>query len=204
MRTLTAHIVNPANDKITITVVDQPGPGGANHEYHLKYGGSRIPLIFQNGAINEVGVNGITHEALLAVLADRLEGFQAGPYACEENADALRAINVAQEILQSRTRRRMAANIEGTMALDTDAYAKVPEGVDPVVHADAVDAAANGTTIGEDGNYIKVGDDELPVDPAGEFNATTETTAAWQENAAPASEANASSVDAAAEQDNGA
>lgn len=33
MRKLTDHIVNPANDKITIRVIDEPGAGGANHEY---------------------------------------------------------------------------------------------------------------------------------------------------------------------------
>jgi hypothetical protein len=49
--------------------------------------------------------DGITMEALLAICADRLQSFQAGPYACTENADALTNINAALNSLHSRTRR---------------------------------------------------------------------------------------------------
>ena len=126
-RHLEDHKVNPANDVLTIEVEDEPGAGGANHRYQIKgfdtesnasrdddvsYG--RVELLFQNGPINEVGVNGITHEALLAILADRLRSFQAGPYSCRENAIALTKIEEAQLWLQSRTRKRMARNVEGT------------------------------------------------------------------------------------------
>lgn len=122
MRFITNHQINPANDRITIAVVDEPGAGGANHEYVVEIDGKvRLGLNFQNGPIAEAGVNGLTHEALLAIVADRLECFQRGPYACDENAKALAAINEAQQILQSRTQRRMAAGIEGTSALDTAA-----------------------------------------------------------------------------------
>jgi hypothetical protein len=34
--------------------------------------------LFQNGPIAEVGVNGVTHEVLLAIVADRLRSFQKG------------------------------------------------------------------------------------------------------------------------------
>ena len=43
-------------------------------------GGFCFEIRFQNGPIAEAGVNGLTHEALLAVLEDRLVGFQSGPY----------------------------------------------------------------------------------------------------------------------------
>jgi hypothetical protein len=56
---------------------------------------------FQNGPIAEAGVNGITQEVLLAIVADRLRSFQAGPYACQENADALSHVSAAQAVLQS-------------------------------------------------------------------------------------------------------
>lgn len=36
MRTITDHIVNPANDRLRIFVVDEPGQGGANHEYRVE------------------------------------------------------------------------------------------------------------------------------------------------------------------------
>lgn len=131
MRKLTGHIVNPANDQISITVEDAPGAGGANHRYEItgfdtetnpskespdgySHSKSRDVLLFQNGPINEYGVNGITHEVLLAILVDRLQGFQSGPYACRENAIALTKLQEAQMWLQSRTRERMARNVEGT------------------------------------------------------------------------------------------
>jgi hypothetical protein len=37
MRKLTDHIVNPANSLIDISVMDDPGPGGANHVYRLSW-----------------------------------------------------------------------------------------------------------------------------------------------------------------------
>ncbi len=141
MRTLTSHIVNPCNDKITIEVMDEPGPGGANHEYHISYpftpkdgqlpsgdGLNHEYRHFQNGAIAEVGTNGTTHEVDLAILIDRMRGFQygrkgdgsfdesiRGKYACRENALALTYLEEAQMWLQKRTRDRMARSVEGTM-----------------------------------------------------------------------------------------
>lgn len=117
MRELHDHKVNPANDVLAVKVLDEPGPGNANHQYEISgYGGS-VALNFQNGAINEVGVNGITHEALIAILLDRLRGFQAGPYACRENALALTKLEEAAHWLHHRTLARMARNVEGTMAV---------------------------------------------------------------------------------------
>jgi hypothetical protein len=72
---------------------------------------------FQNGPINENGMNGVTQEVLLAIVADRLRSFQAGKYACRENAIALTKIEEAQHWLQSRTRARMSRGVEGTHAL---------------------------------------------------------------------------------------
>ena len=131
MRTITEHAVNPANDKLVITVEDDPGAGGASHLYMIRgfdtktnpscpfterHGQSaqHATILFQNGVIPKVGVNGVTHEALLAILIDRLRSFQAGPFACRENALALTKLEEAQHWLHSRTRARMARNVEGT------------------------------------------------------------------------------------------
>jgi hypothetical protein len=129
MREITSHIVNPVNDKLKITVLDQPGHGGANHVYGI--GGMELvrntaamntpddrpegeaSIIFQCGPIAEHGVNGVTQEALLAIVADRLECFQAGPFASDYNARALEHVKAAQESLLSRTRDRMARGVEG-------------------------------------------------------------------------------------------
>lgn len=125
MRTLTEHRVNPANDKLVIEVLDEPGSGGANHHYRVS-GYTPIPptnpgadvtnIVFQNGPIKEAGVNGLTHEALLAILCDRLRSFQAGPFSSRENALALTKLEEAQHWLHSRTLARMARGVEGTHA----------------------------------------------------------------------------------------
>lgn len=75
-----------------------------------------VELDFQRGPIKETGVNGITHEVLLAILIDRLKGFQSGAFACPENAMALAHLEAALEMLHSRTRtrKRMARGVEGT------------------------------------------------------------------------------------------
>lgn len=131
MRLLTDHIVNPANDKLRVSVTDEPGAGGANHLYMVegfntetnpscpftgRYGkpSDHTTIIFQNGPINTAGVNGVTQEVLLAIVADRLRSFQAGPYACRENALALTKIEEAVQWLQSRTLARMRRGVEGT------------------------------------------------------------------------------------------
>jgi len=125
MRTLNEHKINPCNDTLSITVTDQPGAGGACHHYLIagykpENGGVAIPaetlIAFQNGPINEVGVNGVTQEVLLAIVADRLRSFQAGPYACRDNAVALTKIEEAQMWLQKRTLERMRRGVEGTHA----------------------------------------------------------------------------------------
>ena len=116
-RKITDHIVNPANDRIGITVMDEPGSGGAHHHYAVDVDGSEtagLDIHFQNGPIAEAGVNGVTHEVLLAIVADRLRCFQAGPFAGREHARALPKIEEAQHWLHSRTRARMARGVEGT------------------------------------------------------------------------------------------
>jgi hypothetical protein len=125
MRTLSEHKVNPANDTLEVTVLDEPGAGGANHIYAVTNGGYNAStntlnvnteIHFQNGPINVEGngVNGLTHEVLLAIVADRLRSFQKGPYSCKANACALTHIEEAQHWLQQRTIERMRRGVEGT------------------------------------------------------------------------------------------
>ena len=112
-RELDGHKVNGANDRITIRVLDEPGPGNACHEYRAEGPGWRQSISFQNGPI-KAGINGTTHEVLLTILIDRLEGFQSGDYACEENATALGGLGWAVHLLKSRTEKRLARGVEGT------------------------------------------------------------------------------------------
>lgn len=124
MRFLDDHKVNPANDTLTIRVLDEPGAGGANHRYAIEHNQSAAEAFvykidFQNGPISADGngvngVNGVTHEALLSIVADRLRSFQKGAYACKANACALTHIEEAQHWLQQRTLERMRRGVEGS------------------------------------------------------------------------------------------
>jgi hypothetical protein len=127
-RELTSHKVNGLNEALRIHVMDEPGVGGANLEYAItfndpKYGGvERSPISdkhgrnciisFQNGNPDD-GINGISNEALLAIVEDRLQGFQQGPFPSRETAVALTKIQEAMMWLQKRTRDRFARGVEG-------------------------------------------------------------------------------------------
>lgn len=118
MRNIDTHKVNVGNEHVDIQVMDEPGPAGACHDYRLHVTGGphklTTSLYFQKGPILEVGTNGITNEALLAVIIDRLEGFQGGPFACAENEEALAHLKGARGWLERRTRAREARGVEGT------------------------------------------------------------------------------------------
>lgn len=124
MRELTSHKVNGLNEDLQILVLDEPGQGNACHQYAINYclnpgtaegGATRLCSVqFQNGPIKEFGINGISGEALLSIVEDRLLGFQAGEYACRENAVALTKLQECMMWLQKRTRDRVARGVEGT------------------------------------------------------------------------------------------
>ena len=131
MRKLTDHIVegDSANHQLTIETADGVASDNANHRYKISgfdtesnssedsgyLGGSKsMILLFQKGPIKEVGVNGVTHEALLTVVIDRLRSYQASPFSCRENAIALTHLEDALMWLQRRTRARIARGVEGT------------------------------------------------------------------------------------------
>lgn len=120
-RKIETHKVNGLKEALTIEVYDEPGQGNACHEYGIvgprNESETTFPFCgirFQNGPIQEVGVNGISNEALLAVVRDRLEGFQSGPYACWTNEQALKHVVSAMESLHLRTRERVSRGVEGT------------------------------------------------------------------------------------------
>lgn len=177
-RELTGHRVNGVNEVLRVIVLDQPGSGGACHDYVVLipitnldpvtlshpgeplmdddargilvdevyvlpngdilslfpvHGLATIPngvvvggqqgmnyyrfqrVTFQNGPIKEAGVNGTTQEVLLAILIDRLEGFQSGEFKNRDNAVALTHIETAKLWLHKRTMDRAARGVEGTL-----------------------------------------------------------------------------------------
>lgn len=121
MRELTHHKLTGLNDALTIEVLDEPGPGNACQVYRIASTEGTVvsravccDINFQNGPIQEAGINGVSNEALLAVLIDRMQGFQSGPFACRDNAIALTHLEEALMWLQKRTRDRLARGVEGT------------------------------------------------------------------------------------------
>jgi len=126
MRKITDHKLNGLNDALEITVLDEPGQGGACHVYQVSLNsepGTEPGIIgthsnwlieFQNGPIKEFGLNGISGEALIAIVIDRLRSFQSGQFSCRENAVALTHLETGLMWLQKRTRDRLARGVEGT------------------------------------------------------------------------------------------
>lgn len=110
-----------------IEVLDEKGSGGGNHIYRVIAAENLAELNneniedsiyacvnFQNGAIKENGVNGCCNEDLLAIVIDRLQGFQSGDFKCRENAIALTHIETALIWLNKRTADRSSRGVEGT------------------------------------------------------------------------------------------
>ena len=101
-------------------------PGGAQ----MKYPPTPVKIDFQEGPVRTSGVNGVTNEALLAILIDRTEVLDS-QFPCLENKvalehmrEALRAFEArialehmreALQAFEARTSRRVATGIEGQM-----------------------------------------------------------------------------------------
>ena len=117
-RQITSHKINGLNDGIEVLAHDEVGPGGASQLYSMSVTGTKQKLTggfyFQTGPIQENGINGISNESLIAIVIDRLQGFQSGPFACRENALALTKLEEAMHWLHHRTRERLARGVEGT------------------------------------------------------------------------------------------
>lgn len=99
-----------------VMVADEPGQGGACHEYYICRGEFGF-VKFQNGPVKEFGVNGCHQEDLLAIVIHRLQSFQAGDFACRENALALTKLEEAMHWLNHRTKARASRGVEGTSQL---------------------------------------------------------------------------------------
>jgi len=126
-----------------VAVEDNPHPvNGAHHEYNLRriigpddaidprdpdidpltdelLGiGPSLPagyVRFQRGPRNEPdSTPGTLDGALLAILIHRYECFQAGPFACSENAYVLAHLTKALDAIKSRARERATRNVLGT------------------------------------------------------------------------------------------
>lgn len=113
-RSIKDHVIDEASAKLIVTAIDEPGHGGACHEYIVDGPTSCLGTVrFQNGPVAENGINGVTQEVLLAIVADRLRSFQTGPFPSKQNAVALTHIETALLWLQQRTIERTRRGVEG-------------------------------------------------------------------------------------------
>ena len=120
--TVVREIETTLDHNTRIEVLDKPGQSGACHRYQIRTFGTALPggigptvaeIKFQDGPVKETGVNGCQIEDLLLVVKDQLESFQAGPFACDENARALDMVGGALHALYSRTTDREQRGVEG-------------------------------------------------------------------------------------------
>lgn len=100
---------------------DGPGPGGASHYYSVTVDGNpeatfAAEIQFQKGPrLVEGSTPGIIEGVLYAILIDRLRSFQAGPFACYENARQLTHLEEALMWAKERAHARAKHGVLGTM-----------------------------------------------------------------------------------------
>lgn len=73
-----------------------------------------VSVDFQCGPIKESGVNGCCNEDLIAMVIERLNGFQNSEFKCRENAVAITKLEEGLMWLRKRTTDREIRNVEGT------------------------------------------------------------------------------------------
>jgi hypothetical protein len=98
--------------KIKNRVDDQGRPAGG------EFVGTGITIVWQDGPLgrddDRQEPNGAFVEDVIAAAIERIRFYQMGPFACQENADAERYLDMALHALFSRTVRRETAGVEGT------------------------------------------------------------------------------------------
>ena len=99
--------------RVEIDRINDPGRGGGYGTYRIRTGQEADSFLFFQA---QPGGHGVTNESLLAVVIDRLRCFQAGEFACEENAAAMRMIETGLQHLHQRTRYRKSRGVEGMYA----------------------------------------------------------------------------------------
>lgn len=113
MKSLATHTPN------NVAALDEhdTNAGGASHLYGLQLPDqSVIKIQFQHGPRGESqSTLGLMEDDLLAILQDRLESFQAGPFACEQNDLALNYIKAARIFLAARVAERMKRGVLGAL-----------------------------------------------------------------------------------------
>lgn len=158
-------MIDDTHKYTTVRAADILGPGGARHNYVIETretvneetqevtpARKLLVLDFQNGPIKEAGVNGVMDENLIAIVIDRLRGFQSGPYACDENAGALESLEMSLGYMRERTIRREKQGIEGTHTVDPVQGLEQPKA--PLVPGSDADLGKDKEASGEEAGQL--------------------------------------------------
>lgn len=124
MREITEHRTTVVNEKIIVKALDDPGADNASRQYQANWYDGLHALSLDRGARSECviqfhsgdpsqGVNGITHEVLLAIQLDHLRAWQEGPFKSRENAIIITKLEEALMWLRKRTEDRRTRGVEG-------------------------------------------------------------------------------------------
>ena len=110
---------------IVVKTADLRGPDNAHHKYviecviepqsesEIRQVVERCEINFQNGGLKDVGPNGITEQALIAIVIDRMRSFNDGPYGCRENSIMITKLEEALMWGSKRADDRARRNVEG-------------------------------------------------------------------------------------------
>lgn len=109
--------IHTDNNGVAVNAISMlaDGTNVEGHQYQILAGSADIDLHFQIGPVQENSVNGITNEALLAVLAHRIK-YLNDKHPCRENAIAITKVEEALHWLEARTKDRIDRGVEGTQA----------------------------------------------------------------------------------------
>lgn|ERR1051325_643671 len=126
-RELYDHKCNRFNREcIGVITADERASDNAHHAYTINVRAFEIPkdaepivsvtLPFQNGGLKEVGANGITDQALLAIVLDRMRSFNDGQFRCRENSIIITKLEEALLWMEKRGNDRARRGVEGERA----------------------------------------------------------------------------------------
>ena len=117
MRELTTHHDGHGLAENLRIQADDLGPGGASHSYTVTFRdrvGVCAHVQFQKGPRGvETSTPGVIDSVLLAIVLDRLDCFQNGPFPSDEGAEALEFVVQAMGRLMARADARAARGVLG-------------------------------------------------------------------------------------------
>lgn len=124
-REITTHKIGAFNkEHISVYAIDEvQEKTGANHDYEIHLHQSTeagkdvlqtLRIKLQKGPLKEAGANGFSDQALIAIVLDRLQGFQKGEYPSTDNEEAISHLELCLEAMARRYKERANRGVEGT------------------------------------------------------------------------------------------